>query len=64
VEVVKSVLMLSDVFTERSQFEWMLHKFLDISKNHPVEDEIMHQVLTLGVCKATALLNPVSIISF
>jgi len=56
--------MLSDVFTERSQFEWMLHKFLDISKNHPVEDEIMHQVLTLGVCKATALLNPVSIFSF
>jgi hypothetical protein len=51
--------VLSDVFTERSQFEWMLHKFIEIGKVHPVEDEIMHQLLTLGVCKATALLNPV-----
>jgi huntingtin len=60
VEVVRSVLMLSDVFTERSQYEWMLHKFLELSRSHPTEDELMHQLLTLGVCKAVALLAPVS----
>ncbi|XP_065352177.1 huntingtin isoform X1 [Cloeon dipterum] len=57
VEVIRSVLMLSDVFTERSQFEWMLHRCLEISKNHPVEDEIMHQLLTIGVCKATVAID-------
>ncbi|XP_059488388.1 huntingtin isoform X2 [Neocloeon triangulifer] len=57
VDVIRSVLMLSDVFTERSQFEWMLLKFLDISKNHPLEDEIMHELLTLGVCKASIVLE-------
>lgn len=60
VEVVRSVLMLSDVFTERSQYEWMLHKFLELSRSHPSEDELMQQLLTLGVCKAVALLAPVS----
>jgi len=60
VEVVRSVLMLSDVFTERSQYEWMLHKFLELTRTHPTEDELMQQLLTLGVCKAVALLSPVS----
>lgn len=58
-EVVRSVLMLSDVFTERSQYEWMLLKFLELSRSHPAEDELMQQLLTLGVCKALALLAPV-----
>jgi huntingtin len=63
VEVVRSVLMLSDVFTERSQYEWMLHKFLELTRTHPTEDELMQQLLTLGVCKAVALLSPVSHVS-
>lgn len=58
-EAVRSVLMVSDIFTERSQFQWMLHTFIELGKNHPSEDELLHQFLTLGVCKAAAVLGQV-----
>lgn len=57
-EVVKSVLALSDIFTEKVQFTWMLEVFLNLSKNHPVEDKILHQYIIVGLCKATAVLTP------
>lgn len=31
---------------------------LNLSKMHPIEDEILHQYLVIGVCKATAVLTP------
>ncbi|XP_073969271.1 huntingtin isoform X3 [Rhodnius prolixus] len=55
--MAKSIVCLSDMFTERAHYEWMLSTFLEISKNHPQHDEIMHQYLILGVSKAAAVLN-------
>lgn len=36
----------------------MLDTFLSLSKTHPTEDEILHQYIIIGICKATAVLTP------
>ncbi|XP_017781525.1 PREDICTED: huntingtin [Nicrophorus vespilloides] len=57
-EVVKSILAISDLFSERSEFVWMLDIFSELSRNHAVEDEIIHQYLVVGICKAVSVLSP------
>ncbi|XP_045472991.1 huntingtin [Harmonia axyridis] len=57
-ESVVSILILSDLFNDKSQFNWMLDTFLDLLKLHAVEDELLHVYLIVGVCKAAAILNP------
>lgn len=57
-EVTKSILAISELFTERSQYQWMLDTCLDLSRVHPTENEILHQYLVIAVCKATAVLTP------
>ncbi|XP_046737508.1 huntingtin isoform X1 [Diprion similis] len=57
-EVTKSILAISELFTERSQYQWMLDTCLDLSRVHPIENEILHQYLVIAVCKATAVLAP------
>uniref|UniRef100_A0A1B6D7Q0 Huntingtin n=1 Tax=Clastoptera arizonana TaxID=38151 RepID=A0A1B6D7Q0_9HEMI len=54
-EIVKSIVILSDLFTERSHFTWMLKICLRLSSSCQ-EDEILHQYLVVAVCKATAVL--------
>ncbi|KAJ8026358.1 Huntingtin [Holothuria leucospilota] len=56
-ETVKSVLVISDIFTERSQFEWMFDTLLEVNKYHYVEDEIINQYVVPGICKAAAILG-------
>ena len=56
-EAVQSVVILSDLFYEETQFEWMLMKLNDIQRHHPIEDEIMHAILRVGICKAIAILG-------
>ncbi|XP_076357189.1 huntingtin isoform X3 [Tachypleus tridentatus] len=56
-EVTRSVVFLSDIFMERSQFEWMLDTFLELHRVHPAEDEIMAQYLIVGISKAAAVLG-------
>ncbi|XP_071827308.1 huntingtin-like isoform X2 [Apostichopus japonicus] len=56
-ETVKSVLVISDIFTERSQFEWMFDTLLEVNKYHYVEDEIINQYAVPGICKAAAILG-------
>ncbi|XP_063237175.1 huntingtin isoform X2 [Bacillus rossius redtenbacheri] len=56
-EAMCSVLSISDLFTERAQFQWMLDTCLELSRSHPPEDEILHQYLVLGACKAAAVLG-------
>jgi hypothetical protein len=53
------VVVLSDVFTDKSQFDWMLTTLLDIHKSHPGEDELVIQYLIVGVCKAAAVVGVV-----
>ena len=54
------MLCLSDVFTEKSHFEWMLDTLLELHKNHPQEDELVMQYLIVGICKAAAITGVVS----
>nr|XP_023020492.1 huntingtin [Leptinotarsa decemlineata] len=57
-EAVRSTVMISDLFSDKSQFSWMMDVFLELSKLHPVEDEFIHQYLIVGICKAVAVLSP------
>ncbi|XP_048514714.1 huntingtin isoform X2 [Athalia rosae] len=59
-EVIKSILAISELFTERSQYQWMLDTCLDLSKVHPIENEILHQYLVIAACKAAAVLSPLN----
>lgn len=54
-EAIRSVIQLSDIFTERSQFEWMLEVLSDLHRNHPQEDDIMYSYLTIGIFKSAAV---------
>ena len=56
-EAVKSIVTLSDIFYEEEQFDWMLTKLCEIQRDHPIEDEIMHSNLIIGICKALSVLG-------
>jgi len=51
---------LSDVFTERAQFDWMLSVLLEVQRSHPSEDELVGHYVVLGICKAAAVVSIVS----
>ncbi|XP_056637539.1 huntingtin [Diorhabda sublineata] len=57
-EAVKSTVMISDLFTDKSQFTWMFEIFMELSKSHHSEDEFLHQYFIVGICKAVAVLYP------
>jgi huntingtin len=54
-EVVRSLLVLSDLFTEARQARWMLKTLIEIHHVHPADDEVLGPWLCLGVCKALAI---------
>ncbi|XP_015417051.1 PREDICTED: huntingtin [Myotis davidii] len=56
-EVVRSLLVVSDLFTERSQFEMMYQTLTELRRAHPPEDEILLQYLVPATCKAAAVLG-------
>ncbi|XP_059532788.1 huntingtin isoform X1 [Myotis daubentonii] len=56
-EVVRSLLVVSDLFTERSQFEMMYQTLTELRRVHPPEDEILLQYLVPATCKAAAVLG-------
>uniref|UniRef100_A0A8C8S588 Huntingtin n=1 Tax=Pelusios castaneus TaxID=367368 RepID=A0A8C8S588_9SAUR len=56
-EVVRSLLAVSDLFTERNQFEMMYTTLTELRKVHPSEDEILIQYLVPAICKAAAVLG-------
>ncbi|XP_064630020.1 huntingtin-like [Lineus longissimus] len=56
-ETVKSVVALSDLFTEKQQFEWMFDNLLEVQRMHPGEDELLNQYLIVGLCKAAAVVG-------
>ncbi|KAJ8928269.1 hypothetical protein NQ314_019220 [Rhamnusium bicolor] len=57
-EAVRSTVIISDLFTDKLQFTWMMDVLLELSKLHAVEDELLHQYLIVGICKAVGVLNP------
>ncbi|XP_043918860.1 huntingtin isoform X2 [Protopterus annectens] len=56
-EVVRSLLAVSDLFTERNQFDTMYSTLTELQKLHPPEDEILNQYLVPAICKAAAVLG-------
>uniref|UniRef100_A0AAX7T067 Huntingtin n=1 Tax=Astatotilapia calliptera TaxID=8154 RepID=A0AAX7T067_ASTCA len=56
-EVVRSLLAVSDLFTERNQFDMMFSTLMELQKHHPPEDEILNQYLVPAICKAAAVLG-------
>ncbi|KAM7009854.1 huntingtin isoform 2-T2 [Tautogolabrus adspersus] len=56
-EVVRSLLAVSDLFTERNQFDMMFTTLMELQKLHPPEDEILNQYLVPAICKAAAVLG-------
>ncbi|XP_026856221.2 huntingtin isoform X2 [Electrophorus electricus] len=56
-EVVRSMLAVSDLFTERNQFDMMFSTLMELQKAHPPEDEILNQYLVPAICKAAAVLG-------
>ncbi|XP_029308435.1 huntingtin isoform X1 [Cottoperca gobio] len=56
-EVVRSLLAVSDLFTERNQFDMMFSTLMELQKLHPPEDEILNQYLAPAICKAAAVLG-------
>ncbi|XP_023820147.1 huntingtin isoform X4 [Oryzias latipes] len=56
-EVVRSLLAVSDLFTERNQFDMMFSTLMELHRLHPPEDEILNQYLVPAICKAAAVLG-------
>ncbi|XP_041368406.1 huntingtin-like isoform X2 [Gigantopelta aegis] len=54
---IRSIVLLSDLFMEREQFEWMLDTLLEVLRLHPSEDELVAQYLNVGICKAVAVVG-------
>lgn len=54
------LLVVSDLFTERTQFEMMYLALTELRRVHPAEDEILVQYLVPATCKAAAVLGMVS----
>jgi hypothetical protein len=52
--------VVSDLFTERTQFEMMYLTLTELRRVHPLEDEILVQYLVPAICKAAAVLGMVS----
>lgn len=58
-DAVRSIVIISDLFVDKTQYSWMLDYFLELSKIHAAEDELLHKYLMVGICKSVAVLNPV-----
>ena len=51
------MLMISDIFTQETQFVWMLGALSDLYKVHPSEDELLTELLLLGISKAVSVVG-------
>ena len=54
---VRVMVMISDIFTQDAQFSWMLESLSDLYRVHPVEDELLTELLILGISKAVSVVG-------
>ncbi|XP_050429862.1 huntingtin isoform X2 [Adelges cooleyi] len=54
-EMIKCLLVVSDLFTEREHYIWMLNACLNLSNIHHHEDLILHQYVIIAAAKALAV---------
>ncbi|KAL5499651.1 hypothetical protein EMCRGX_G011104 [Ephydatia muelleri] len=59
-QALRMVLMISDLFSLPSQFEWMLLTFLGVAENHPAEDVGCQALLVLGILKSAAVVQTIA----
>uniref|UniRef100_H2ZNB7 Huntingtin n=1 Tax=Ciona savignyi TaxID=51511 RepID=H2ZNB7_CIOSA len=59
-ECVRSLLLISDLFTEKHQFEWMLTALTTLQNSQPLDDDVLMQYLTPAICKAASVLGMTS----
>lgn len=57
-EIMKSLIIISDFFTEPAQFTWLFDTCMMLHSKHPIEDDIMHQYIVLGICKSASVMIP------
>eukprot|EP01137_Pigoraptor_chileana_P025826 Opistho-2@95885 len=55
-ETLRATNVLSDIFTTRAHFEWMLQSIGHIFRQHPQEDVLLQAHILLGLCKAAAFI--------
>lgn len=56
------VVCLSDIFTEKQQFEWMLRVLMEVHRSHPAEDDLVTHYLLVGIAKAVAVVGMVMLL--
>lgn len=49
---------MSDLFTEREHYIWMLNVCLDLSQSHHHEDLLLHQYVIIAAAKTMAISRP------
>ena len=54
---VSCLVMVSLIFTQDSQFCWMLDTLSDIYRHHPAEDELLCELLLLGLSEAVSVMG-------
>lgn len=54
-EMIKCLLVISDLFMEREHYLWMLNICLDLSQSHHHEDVLLHQYVIIAAAKAMAI---------
>ena len=54
---VRAMVMISDIFTQDAQFSWMLESLSDRCRVHPVEDELLTELLIFGISKAVSVVG-------
>ncbi|XP_025420820.1 huntingtin [Sipha flava] len=54
-EMIKCLLVLSDLFTERDHYIWMLNVCMDLSQSHHHEDLLLHQYVIIAAAKAMSI---------
>jgi len=55
--MIKCLLVVSDLFTEREHYTWMLNVCLDLSQSHHHEDLLLHQYVIIAAAKSMAISN-------
>ncbi|VVC25146.1 Hypothetical protein CINCED_3A023792 [Cinara cedri] len=54
-EMIKCLLVISDLFTEKEHYVWMLNVCLDLSQTHYHEDLLLHQYVIIAAAKSMAI---------
>lgn len=58
IEILNSMLAISDLFTELSQFTWLLESGVLLWKKYSRDDDAVCAYLTIIICKSSSIATP------